>query len=417
MKLLQLDNGDEPVARAAATLPVPEEVRESTEEMMDYYARELPGILRDAQFKGRQAICAIPATQTHVQHLQITPSEGISQDEIVRSQLGMQMGIAPGSIVVRTFKVRELQRDGKNLTEIICVSIPRDVVMRYVSMLVECRLEVLSVHSSSLAMVRAFDHVHRRSNDAEVTSMYIDCGYSGTRVAIAHDRTMVFARSIQVGGQHFDQMIADQRKCSTSEAQAYRLAMSDAMSSAKSAAGGCDSSEHAPDTNQADNEDSSGGLSRLNAAMAKEEQSASSVQPESPEQSVATLTEAERRQGEPPITLRENVSANGTPTAEPPDLSELLDTVTDELSMCIRYHQGLFPQRSIDRVVLVGGESKQRWLCQHIARGLRISTRLGDPAARLLRADRTSDHVPIEPNKPNPEWAIAAGLSAMQNHE
>jgi len=77
--------------------------------------------------------------------------------------------------------------------------------------------------------------------------------------------------------------------------------------------------------------------------------------------------------------------------------------------MCKRYHQSLFRERPIDRAIVVGGESRQAWLCQHIVKSLRVPAQLGDP---LARADASA--TPPTPNfklgQPQPGWAVAYGL-------
>ena len=37
----------------------------------------------------------------------------------------------------------------------------------------------------TMAMVRSFDHLNRRTEDSRVTTLYTDMGWSGTRLAIA----------------------------------------------------------------------------------------------------------------------------------------------------------------------------------------------------------------------------------------
>jgi hypothetical protein len=77
--------------------------------------------------------------------------------------------------------------------------------------------------------------------------------------------------------------------------------------------------------------------------------------------------------------------------------------------MCLRYHQGLFPDRTINRVIFLGGESRQMWMCRSIVSGLHASAQLGDPLARM-----SHDDVPATPNlnlqEPQPGWSVACGL-------
>ena len=118
----------------------------------------------------------------------------------------------------------------------------------------------------------------------------------------------------------------------------------------------------------------------------------------------------ERRTGEQPAELGQDVPPGDVPrVADKVDLGELLDTIVDELSMCTRYHRGLYPSRSIDQVIFVGGEARHTWLCQHIVKELGFTAQMGDPLARL---DRDVKHATpgFSTRRSAAGWAVACGL-------
>ena len=77
--------------------------------------------------------------------------------------------------------------------------------------------------------------------------------------------------------------------------------------------------------------------------------------------------------------------------------------------MCVRYHHSLFRDQAINKVVFLGGESRNIKLCQHIARELRLPAQLGDPLTRFQhkRSLRTPG---LALGQPQPGWAVACGL-------
>jgi len=118
----------------------------------------------------------------------------------------------------------------------------------------------------------------------------------------------------------------------------------------------------------------------------------------------------DRRVGAVPIELANSIEDGHV--ARPKvdvDLSELMDTLSDELAMSLRYHQSLFRSRSVDRAIFVGGESRQAWLCQHIVKNLGVPAQLGDPLARYQR-DGVAETPGLTLGKPQPGWAVACGL-------
>ncbi len=386
VKMLQIGTGDQPMTLASAETDVPDGIRSDPEQFHAFIENWVQGAKRDFDFKGKRAVVAVPAAQTFIQHMQINESElvgGISRDDVIKTQLQTQMGCPPHGVVVRPMEVCAVHRNGQSQKEVICFAIARDTVMRYVELLKKCKMEVVGVHTDTQAMVRAFDHIHRRAEDVNVTTLFIDMGWGGTRAAIAHGKQIVFARHIPIGGKHFDQLVAGTMKLEMGAARTHRLALRSAK------------------TRSGSGETNSQPVQPLPSSLAtKAELEAHS----------AVAAVAERRTGAAPPELQCEVTpVEGEHPAVSVDLTELLETMTDELSMCLRYHQGLFPQRPINRAIFVGGEARQSWACQHIVKALRLPGQLGDPMARLTP--------PENRGSPRPEWAVACGLCVTPANE
>ncbi len=77
--------------------------------------------------------------------------------------------------------------------------------------------------------------------------------------------------------------------------------------------------------------------------------------------------------------------------------------------MCLRYHQSLFRDRKVERVIFTGGESRDIGLCQHVAKSLRLPAQLGDPLS-LHQYKRSLRTPGLSLGQPQPGWAVACGL-------
>ena len=222
VKLLQIEPGEQPKLLAAVGLRVPDSIRSERDQQIDFLERQLPRMLRKGRFRGRRAICSVPSRDTFIQHIQIAAVDGVDLDELVQTQLQTQPGWPPFGMVIRTYEVAEVRREGETLTEVICVAMGRDTVMRYVQLLKACKLEAVGVHSEVMALLHAFKHF-QANEDADLTTMYVDIGWGSTKVAISHGEKISFARSIQIGGHHFDQQLADRLGCDVPSARAQRI--------------------------------------------------------------------------------------------------------------------------------------------------------------------------------------------------
>jgi type IV pilus assembly protein PilM len=388
VKLLQIGKGERHSLIAAAELSVPDDKRGDPTALFEFYAQELPKVLAAGKFKGKRVVVAIPSGLTLIQHMQVNTIEGTSRDELIKGQLQMQMGYsgqAIDNVVVRSIDVATPTHKG----ELICFAVGRDMVMRYVDLFKRSRMAVVGIHTEMVAMVRAFDHLHRRESDDTTTTLYVDLGWGGTRAAVTHGDKLVFARYIGIGGKHFDQQIAKTLHCEQGMAKNYRLELP-AKSQQNPVLQGL------------------GGAAQGSAILASALQASEDAVAAS-KRNLDVCVE-ERRSDELPPELTSTAGDPQMPRiANKVNFSELLETIVDELSMCLRYHTGLFPDRPIDRVIFLGGEARQPWLCQHIVKALDFPAQMGNPLARLDRDPKTpTPGLSLE--GPQPGWTVPCGL-------
>jgi len=92
------------------------------------------------------------------------------------------------------------------------------------------------------------------------------------------------------------------------------------------------------------------------------------------------------------------------------DIAETLSCLVDELKLSLRYHSSLFPERTLGKLVFVGGESRHIATCKRIARELCVGAQLGDPLAQLKRTGRAKARGGVDMAQPQPGWAVPMGL-------
>ena len=380
VKVLQLGEGQTPTILAAGQLDLPDSARTHPEKMLAFLALKLPELLNEARVKGKRAVIALPGVQTFMGHMQVASIEGASTEDLLKSQLALLTGCSAEGVVVRAMPV-----EGKIRTDTICLAMSRDLVMQFVEMLRKIKLSVVGVHTDALAMVRAFDYLHQRQGDENLTTLYVDMGWGGTRVTIAHGTKMVFARGIHFGGNQFDQQIARTLNCDIEVARRHRLAL-------RSPGSGEDQ------------------MARNNAPTSALLSVAAKAHAAGATSGGAAVMEEDRRSGQqaPGLGMRLD-GIDASEISSDMDLGELLETMSDELAMCLRYHDAMFPSRDVGRIIFLGGEARQTWLCQHIVKSLRINSQLGDPLARLRR-DGLGPTPGVDFSQPQPGWAVTCGL-------
>lgn len=372
VKLLQSSMGDKPSAIAAAFIPFSDEIRsQPIEDRFTYLANELPRVLSEGRFRGNRVVLSPFSQHMLVQHIGVAAADAPRANEVVRTQIAIALGCDPAALVVRTHEVCETNRDGQAKVEHIAFAMSREDVMRYVTLFKRAKFTVVGVHGEISALIHAFDHVNRRIEDATTSTMYVDLGYSGTKVAICHGAQIVFAKSIAIAGRTFDARIAEARGVTLEVARAARLAE---------------------------------GVRPIRTAAAAVRATVST------DSGMAMLRVAEdRRSGGETSALSALPSTQARSIAS--EAAETIDSLCDELSMCTRYHSALFRDRRIDRVVFLGGEARDVGLCQALAGSLRLPAKVGDPLARLRAHGPTPVGLPDQ-HATHPGWAAACGLAS-----
>lgn len=385
LKLLQVQGSDPPQLVAASYMETPEHLLDDDVKRLEYQAQALPRLVREGGFKGKRAVCAIPAFQTFCKNLQFPRTDGVTTQAMVDAAIPTQFNRDPSQLVYRTIDVTP---PGSAKCEVIVVAAPRELVGRLMRAVTQARLQPVGMHSEFAAVLRAFDHVNRREGDVQHTTLYLDVGCAATKIMIGHGRDMAFARVVAVGGKHIDDKAADDLACMRAEARRQRHSvgacqLAQPVTTARVAAPSLDDAE--PPKGAA----GAVGTPGATNATADAERRGAGLGPG---------FSGEIRQQQPVPVVPEGAN-----------VTELLETLTDEVQMCVRYYASQFPQRKVERVVFVGGEARHAGLCQHVARALRLPAQMADPMARVARSGNEPASG-IDLKNPQPGWAVALGL-------
>ncbi len=379
LKILQVAQSDTPSLVAAACLETPRELLNDHKKRLDFQLEGLPRLIRRGGFKGRRAVCAIPAWKTLCKHASLTRVDGMSLAAQVKDAIGPMLG-RDASTLVHRFNEITAPEKGANRAEVVVTAIPLDLVEKLMKGIAACKLDPVGMHSEFAAVLKAFDHVHRRDTDKDLNTLYLDIGASTTGVTISHGKELAFARVIDMGGCHLDELLSRQLRCEPEEAHQRRLASESLFLPSKQVA------EVAVPV-------AVGAVDH--ASMSPQERAERGKHPAAP----GFTPEIGAMQQAPVGPLHA-------------DLSEPLDALRDEVLMCLRYHQSQFPNKRVERAIFVGGEARHRGLCQAIAKSLRLPAQMADPLARIARTG-SEPAFGVDLKQSQPGWSVALGLCLL----
>jgi len=363
LKLLQIARDTRtPQLIGAGRVEIPQAVRKDPQAHSTFVADGIKQLLKQSKFKGKRVIASLSSAQTYVQHVRIPKCEPGMIEQQLRIALQGRLPLDPSQLVMRHVVVGEVFCDGATKQEVICLAASRDSVLRLVNTARAAGLDVVGMHSEPMAILSAFEHLFEGNTSANQTTMFVDIGSATTKVLIAHGRQLVFAKTIQVGGEHFNQLVAELVDVTPAEARTFRI-------------------REAEDGIRPTFDTKPGRVQMLG--------------------STAVVQPAEQ----PKV-------ANATELAERVLTSETLEVLVDELQLCTGYHAAMYHDRPIDKIIFLGGESRQTAICQQIARAMRLPAQLGDPLARVVRAPLTPSPG-VDLHRSQPGWAVPMGLCLL----
>lgn len=345
---------------AAARADVPTHVRNDPPARLAFFAETVRELWAQGNFRGRRAVLALPASAMTIQHLRLPRMDDDALKKALPWEARGKLPYDPSHALLRHIVAGEIHQDGEQKNEVILLAAQRDYVNGLLTAAAKAKLDVAGMNVEPKAVVDCFGHVYRRKADSDVTSLFVDIGCGASRAFVVRSQQVLFARIVPVGGDHFTRAVASALKVGFEDAKALRIKLCAAQAAppplpAANASGGAEPPPAAP------------------------EPAAAPLSPEA-----ARVAEACR---------------------------EPVGRLVEELSLCRRYHEATFPNLPVDRLIFVGGEARHRGLCQEIARGLELAAQIGDPMVRMGRVSEIGPESGIDRRSPQPDWAVAIGLS------
>jgi cell division ATPase FtsA len=253
---------------------------------------------------------------------------------------------------------------------------------------------------------------------------------------------MLFARAIAIGGDSFTRTVAGSLNMNMDEAKLLRLKLAgmaagdgqqqqerEEVTPTTTTQRRAMVQQEEPDRTHEGEEDTSGGFALLGAALAQAAGKSTSVSKAAAEAEQQRRTPAhqppaqqpyqQRQQQQqqtsaPAVDLRKPNHGDAQSNAVERIMQEQAHKIVGELDLCRRYYEATFPNKPVDRLIFIGGEAKNRALCTWIAREMGLAAQVGDPLVRMGRVSEIAIESGIDRRQPQPNWAVAIGLSMGQ---
>jgi type IV pilus assembly protein PilM len=394
---------------AAASADVPPHVRNEPSARLEFFTETTRELLASGNFRGRKAVLALPAASMFIQHLRMAKMDEEEMKKALPFEAAGKLPIDPSFALLRHVVAGEVYQDQEPKNEVVLMAASRELVKQLLASAAKAKLDVVGMNVEPKALIDCFAHVYRRKTDGDLTSLFIDIGAAATRAVIARGSQILFARVIPIGGDHFCRAVAAAMKLSTEDAKVLRIKLAHMQPAAPApvAPPPAPAAAVPPAPPAADDSDNNS-FALLGAGL-----SAAAKRADAPgaANGMTAVLDAPRvaATSAPAAVATEQPSSDARQVEQA--CREPLARLIAELGLCRRYYESCFPSKPVDRLVFVGGEARQTWLCQGVAREMMLSAQLGDPLVRMAKTTDIGIESGIDRKQPQPAWAVAIGLS------
>jgi type IV pilus assembly protein PilM len=221
VKVAQLRRSGEQIELTAAALLETPPNQRITGSRTDFLAQELRQLLQNREFKGRECILSLPASQVFIQHVRMPRQSPSDLTKALRAELADKLPFDVSTAIIRSVVAGELYNE-KDMMEVIAFAASQPAVEEQLELAHRCRLVPVGVDVAPCAILECFARLFRRGEDAEHPTMFIDLGQSNTQVVVAQGMKMVFARSLPLGSCDLEKSAAARLKVEPAQVDLLR---------------------------------------------------------------------------------------------------------------------------------------------------------------------------------------------------
>lgn len=189
--------------------------------------------LRGRIFRGKQAITALGESDLQIRNIRLPALPDAELPSAVEFAAAERLQGLGDDAEVRSIFAGNVAGEEEVQQEIIVLAANEPVVRRHLDMLTSVGLESVGIDAAPLAMFRPFERYLRRAADQEQVNVFVDIGWSGTRIVIARGERIAFARTFAVGGAAFNRLVSKQLSLDLKKAASLRR-QAEALNAAKS---------------------------------------------------------------------------------------------------------------------------------------------------------------------------------------
>lgn len=191
---------------AGALKTIPQGILYETKEWQTWAQDNIAAMLQNTQFKGREIIAAIPASQVFVDYIKLVRIDhrDANLDETVLAGIKQKLPFDSDKTIVKYITTED--------DSVLVVASKKEIIDKYLQIFEEAKLQVKAINIWPAALTNCYTQFFgRRKSDQQAIVMLLNIEQHDTNVVICRAKKLLFARSIPIGAKklHEENAIAE----------------------------------------------------------------------------------------------------------------------------------------------------------------------------------------------------------------
>jgi len=192
------------------------------------WGRALRVAVGSGGFAGRRCTICLPREDLFMQSMKLPSMPDEELAEAVAWEAAKQMGISRDQIRADWIRTGVSSPGGDESTVdrdgFVVVAAHREALDARLEAVWAAGLRPAAVETHCLAVARLLSRHHRREADAGNCRAVVEVGTEGSSVIILHGDQTTFCKALDIGGRHFNELVADKLSLDVEAARELRLA-------------------------------------------------------------------------------------------------------------------------------------------------------------------------------------------------
>ena len=221
VKLVQLSADGKRVLEAAHW-ELPAERAEGPTDGRTQLVQALRQARAGKRFRGSEAVLCLSPRELSVQNVRVAKGEPFQVEQAARQEVMTRTQWSAQETELRFIDAADVRQTDGVKREVIVLACHQPKLDSMLTAVEEAGFEPVAVDVEPAALLRVYQRQYRREVDQTTRTMFVHMGNATTSVFITQGDEILFIKHLELGGQHFDEVVSRRLQMTMTEAAMLR---------------------------------------------------------------------------------------------------------------------------------------------------------------------------------------------------